>query len=433
MKDHRKFVPRVVSAATLSSLTVLSTLLAHISLPAHASGYEKSIIWGGRSSGVGGIATPYVTGAEALYFNPAGLVSDRTGQEVALDVSPTWSQFKGPVNNQNDIEESERTLSTPFGLIYSATLNEKIGFGFGGYVSGGAVAKYEDVSFAGLAGTADVETNLIVTELSAGVGYKLLDNLKLGLAWRVSMADAKFSFVKRGAGGSVTNLTVSELQDTNFTGFKLGAQWDVSEATKVGFTYRSKVKFLAEGNAEGNLLTTSVTPLAEHTVDAATQFPMAAALGAQHDLNADWRILGEYVWTNYSEVDSITLTDKTPAGAFNYSSKIQQDWKDQHNIRLGGEYLALTWPIRFGYVWTSQVTSDDYARAAFTPPGMAHTFTAGTGTDFGESFRFDAGIEYTMVEGEGTGAAAGNTSEDIRAGTYEAEAYAVHLGLNYYF
>src|SRR5690554_2535709 len=100
--------------------------LAAVSVPfmageAIGGGYEKSIMWGGRTAGVAGIATPYIMGSQALYFNPAGLVSENVGQDISFNISPTWSQFKGPINNTNDQVTSERQLTTPFGVIYGAT------------------------------------------------------------------------------------------------------------------------------------------------------------------------------------------------------------------------------------------------------------------------------------------------------------------------
>jgi hypothetical protein len=67
---------------------------------ANAAGFEKSIVWGGRSSGVAGIATPYIQGADALYFNPAGLAGDKEGQTLSFNISPTQSSFKGPSTTQ---------------------------------------------------------------------------------------------------------------------------------------------------------------------------------------------------------------------------------------------------------------------------------------------------------------------------------------------
>ena len=55
-------------------------------------------MWGGDTSGVAGIATPYIQGSEAVYFNPAGLANDKAGaQDVSLNVSPTMAVWKAPI------------------------------------------------------------------------------------------------------------------------------------------------------------------------------------------------------------------------------------------------------------------------------------------------------------------------------------------------
>jgi long-subunit fatty acid transport protein len=213
----------------IRNIILSSAALAAISLgilnQAKAAGYEKSIMWGGRSAGVAGIATPYISGSQALYFNPAGLVGNNVGQDVSLNVSPTWAQFKGPINNQNDEVTSSQSLSWPFGVVYGMTLNEDLGWGVGIYASGGAQAKYDGVTFAGIATPADIQTNLAVYEIAGGVGYKVSPDFKVGAAYRVVMAQADFAFVQRTSAGSLLNLKLSNLKDTEWTGFKLGAQY----------------------------------------------------------------------------------------------------------------------------------------------------------------------------------------------------------------
>jgi long-subunit fatty acid transport protein len=180
---------------------------------------------------------------------------------------------------------------------------------------------------------------------------------------------------------------------------------------------------------------------------AKTTFPMAVTLGVQHDLSESWRLLGEYVWTQYSRVGEVTVDgviSRNNGTVIKNGAAVQQNWKDQHNIRVAAEYLSVPWPVRFGYVWTSTVTDPNWARAAFTPPGPSHTITLGTGNTFsvGEKpMQFDIGVEYTMGSGDGTGKAAGATYDatqtsgenDVRSGTYKVAAYALHLGLTYAF
>jgi len=433
----------------LVSVSLATAFLASGS--AFAAGFEKAIMWGGRSAGLGGIASPYVQGPQALYFNPAGLVSDKVGQGVDLNITAIQSQFKGPIDNSNTIAESEKKISTPFGLIYGATLNEDFGFGVGAYVSAGSQAKYEDITIAGIGAPANtavgqkVETELTVVELAAGAGYKIMPNLRVGAAYRVSFVSGNFAFIQRGASNSVVNAFVEDLEGVNALGYKLGAQYDLSENTKLGLSYRSQVDFEAKGKFGGTVkstLSASYFPIDANNATAKSTLPQALTLGAQHKFGADWDFLAEYVWTQYSRVEHITLDGAvTRSGGTSIgvpdAGDLETQWKDQHQLKLAGEWHAMQLPVRFGYIWTSQVTSDDWGRAAFTPPGVAHTITLGTAYNFGESFKLDGALDYTTVSGEGNGTAAGTTgtdpNKDIRAGKFETTAVALHLGLSYTF
>lgn len=395
---------------------------------AYASGYEKSIMWGGRTSGVAGIATPYIQGSQALYFNPAGLGGAKASdQDVTLNISPTWPQFKGPINSNNDIETSSRPMVLPYGLTYNYTLNDQWAIGVGTYISGGDEAKFDGVDFSPIKGSTEVKTDLAITEYALGASYKLNDSWRFGLAWRVVQAKANFSFVQRVTANAVANAEVKDLEDTQYGGYKLGAQFKMNEKTNFGFTYRSEVNFKAKGTMSTTLHTPAGTSaLASGTGDATakTTLPMSATLGVTHQCTDDWKFLGEYVWTQYSRVKEITVDSTT-------DSVLVQNWKDQHNIRLAGEFTKLPVPIRFGYVWTSQVTDSNHARASFTPPGVAHTITAGTGYSFGERWHIDGGLEYTFASGnskEGAAAGVKTAGSDIRDGKYSVNEYALHLG-----
>jgi long-subunit fatty acid transport protein len=425
----------------MKSLIYRHLLIASLPLlftaQAGASGYEKSIMWGGRSAGLAGIATPYVKGSQALYFNPAGIAAEKTGtQDLSLNVSPTWSQFKAPINNNNDIVTSDRKLLVPFGLTYARNVSDSWAVAVGYYVSAGAFADYQDVSFAGVTGRPEVKTDLQVTEAALGVGYRANEHWSFGAAWRMVMAKADFAFVQRAAPTIIANVKVKDLDDTNYAGFKLGAQYRVDDDTRFALTYRSQVHL----DAAGKIATTvynggSTTNFAEGDATAHTIFPQAITLGAEHRLSDQWRLLGEYVWTNYKKINTINVDGRSGAAV---NPQLELHWNNQSNVRIAAEYRHFMWPLRFGYVWTSQVTRNETARPSFTPPGPAHTVTLGTGQEFGfgeQSLAIDGGLEYTVASGEGHGATAGTgtAGTDIRSGKYSVEEIALHLGATYGF
>ncbi len=326
-------------------------------------------------------------------------------------------------------------LTPPLGLLYSNTVNESWAFGAGYFVSGGSKVDYTNVDFGGTFGSEpDIKTDLTVTEASIGAAYKVNEALKLGVGLRLVMATGEFAFAQRAAAGAVlTNVKLTGLKDNDNLAFRLGAQYKLSEATTIGANYRSPVSLDVSGKIAGQNSGGSTATIAEGDVIASTKFPQQLSIGAQHVLSETWVGLFEYSWTQYSVVDRINLDTSNSAIADTF---LTQNWKDQHNVRLGAENTSYAMPIRFGYGFTSQVTDKDFARASFTAPGPGHTVTLGSGNKVdleGQTLGFDYGYEYTIVTGNGNGATAGTATGDIREGTHTTTAHAIHLAATYKF
>lgn len=392
---------------------------ALIASTAFAAGYEPSIPFGGQTAGVAGIGTPYATGSQALFFNPAGLVGDSSAHDVSLNLSPGWGEFKGPAADVNRQETSQKKTLVPFSLMYAQTVNENWGWGAGLYVSGGSYANYPSLDFSGYGITEKLElkSDLTLLEFAAGLGYKVLPGLKVGATWRVLMADADLTVVS----STLRYMQMRDLKDTQYNGFKLGAQYKLAGKTEFGLTYRSEVTFKAKGTVSG-MDYGIATPIAKTDVTVGSLFPAALTLGVAHELSESWKILSEFVFTQYSRVTNLAVNETGKTG-----TPIELKWKDQSEIRLAGEYSGAALPVRFGYIWSSQVTSSDYASPTFTPPGAAQTLTLGTGKTLGlsgeQSMQINAGFEYLWSQGSGTGTPA----------KYALHAYGLHFGVQYAF
>ncbi len=407
---------------------------------AFAAGYEKAIMFGGRTAGVAGIASPYIQGPQSLYFNPAGLVSEKIGMGVDANLTGLQSQFKGPIDNTGGASESDKKLLTPFGVFYGITTDEKMGFGFGVYSSAGSQAKFENVKVGNVEGNS-AETDLTVIEVAGGAAYRVMPGLKVGLAYRVLMTDGSFSFIQRNPAAptnAIINAQVKDLKGQDYLSYKIGAQYDINENTKVGLTYRGQTDLVLKGKFGGQVNTPATDQaIDENDATVKTTLPQAVTLGASHKYGTAWTSYLEYVWTQYSRVEHVTLDGTLSRSGGTViaadAPDLEQHWKDQHQVKIAGEYAGLMMPVRLGYIWTSQVTDDDFARASFTAPGNAHTFTLGTGYAINEKISVDGGFDYTTVKGKGNGSEAGVTTGDIRQGEHETIAYALHLGMSYSF
>ena len=432
-----KFVGGILSAALLSIVGAGQ---------ANASGFEKTIMFGGQEAGVAGIAAPYVSGSEALYFNPAGLVGDKVGQDVSFNLSPTQATFSGPID-YNDDKATSNALVMPLSLMYGKTINDQFGVGIGYFVSGGSKADYSGIDF-GFAQPSLMQeiTDLTISEVSVGAAYKVNDSLKVGIAYRWTMASGNVSTVSvsQPSIAVVGNPSFTQLKGNNFAGFRLGAQYKVNDSNKIGLTYRSETNINAAGNVGGIVNGGGgLQTINPNTATLRTTFPMQITLAGENDLSDTWKLFEEYEWTQYSRVGTIQIDGALSAPVYgnftdvNGSAFLHENWLDQHSLRAGAQYAGFSWPIRFGLGWTSQVTDAAHAQAQFSAPAAAYTLTAGTGhiCKIGDqSLRYDVAGEYSWLSGDSSGGgAAGDKANPVRSGTFATSALALHLGIAYNF
>lgn len=398
-----------------------------------AAGFEKNIMWSGRHAGVGGAAVSFAQGSEALYFNPAGLATDRAGGDISLNVSPTSSSFDGPFQD-GVVVGSKTSITFPFGTTASYKLNNGLGVGVGAYVSGGSTAEFDDVTVSPATSVRpDYKANFQIVEVAAGVGYKIFDELKIGAAWRAGFASGDFwtGYVTTTPTTALVSAQLKDLSGENFAGFKLGAQYD-AKTWGLGIAWRSELEFDLEGVVSGSqapLPGISETALIPSDAKVTTNFPMQLVVGGHLHLVPNlWHLAAEYVYTQYSVNERLEVTG-TLSGVD--VPDVDLKWDDMHNIRLGMEYLGFILPVRAGYVFTTQVVPESNARPTLSSPGIAHTITLGTGHGFWQkTLMVNGAIEYSFASGSAPATAALN---DPAGGDYSSQTVAVHAGMTYAF
>lgn len=450
------------------SFLLIALLLASVS--SNGAGFEKAVLWGAKYSGVAGVAAPGIKGSDSIYYNPAGLVNSSEFGEFVFNLSQSSSTVKGPVVPSSNVllagptvssftyaekkETSNNGASIIPGVTYSMKLTDSLSLGLGYYAVGGVKANYEDVDFAPRSFKAKVSSDVVITEFAAGLGYKVSDSFRLGAALRYTMTNASFNsmgYTTSASGvAAITALEVKDIKAAQLDSVRLGAQYDLSESVKLGFTLRTETKLNGTGKASGKAnacgaaVVSGVTNpcaavvdlnIAEVDAKVETSLPMALGLSTEIKLSEAWKFFGEYVFTQYSKIEKVVVDGTITVGSTSAEiTDIDLKWKDQHNLKLAGEYTGISWPVRFGYVWTSQVSNTEYARASFTPPGAASTYTLGTGHEFqagSQPMEFNLAVDYTTVSGSASDTP--ENSLNSPKGSYDATALGIHTGLSYKF
>lgn len=404
---------------------------------AQAAGYEKPTLYGARASALGGVGSLIANSAEALSFNPGMIASGRKGWVVSLNVSPIKSNLSGPWNNDNLVVESSPQSSLSAAGMLAYNFNDHWAVSIGRYAVGGGKTVYDDVVYRGFSDTLDLYSDIKISEIGVGVGYRLNDQWSFGVASRKTTYEASYTRPARALLGlAVGAADFRDLKDETQAGYRLGVHFKPNARLRASFVYRSPVDIGAKGLITGGKI---ITPVIGMNIDPGdvlmkTTLPQSYTLGLSYRWDKDWQSFLEWSSTNYSTVRTVEI-ESTSSDVGNRSNI--QNWKDQTLIKVGLEYTNWFMPIRIGYNHTSPVTDADYSNPLQYPPTALQSFSIGTGIRF-SLFKNPARVDFSMdqTEGSGEGGTApvdGDYSNDFRAGRYGIKVFATHLSFVYFF
>lgn len=479
-----------------------SILLATFSSTSLASGF---VINEQSASGVG---TAYagraavVEDASVVFYNPAGM-SKLNRAELSLgatyiDIEGKFSN--GARTNPAGIPSAAEpgaydnggnfipNATIPF-VYYAKPIDEKFAVGFGLFVPYGTGSDYsKNALVGGFAG----ETSLQVINFQPTLSYKILDNLAIGGGIDIAYAKGKLTkqldlvpFIPPAAMGGIdvgTNMIVGEPSnnpdamgyegtfevegDSVTYGFNLGLMWDISDATTLGLTYRSKMKLDLKGDADiylGDGLSMlvpglGVVPISEVPTQKAKvplDGPQTATLSLAHRLTDDFQLQGGVTWTDWSSFQYFDVIGREPGmisqlsglnvgdhAGKNYIGHIVEKWKDTYAFAIGGTYtLNDQWLLRGGFAYDMSPVKDEH-RTARVPDNDRKWLTAGARYNVNQDLSFDLGLAYLFMNDTSINEVGHDLNDEVVVkpgamgpegvtGDYKMDAFGVSLQMNY--
>ncbi len=376
------------ACAALSALCALGVCAS-----ASAGGYDTPMLYSARHMGMGGAAIGYVHDPSAIFHNPAGLAHIEHG-EVLGDFSLLLGGIHAsPSLSARDID-SDLTVA-PFFLVSAGyRIQDRITLGVGVYPVASAAATFDY-------GTTKDSTELFFLEASPAIAFNILDNLRLGIGYRVT-----YVRLNRYAGqpdSSDTPFLDFTVTGENYTGFRAGAQWSALPWLEFGAVFRNPTTTKVT-NSHGTALRVEFS-------DVSTQFKLPAKLG--FGSRADFEPFGlhgaaafDLEYSFNSENKGYPLVGTAPGDTAPTSVSNVFDWSNSVTARLGVEYRV--WrnqalqvdrvALRAGYVYDTKTANPEYPTPFGTPPGPTQVVTAGTGYNGG---RWQANLAYAYRFGHG--------------------------------
>lgn len=404
---------------------------------AFASGFQLSEQ---SASGIGVANAGAAAAAEdasTVFFNPAGMTYLPEGHSISF--ATTILDRRTRFTDEGTGGMLNSTFGKPIGddggngggahaipaLYYSYALTQDWRFGFAVNPTFADETDY-DKTFTGR--YSGLKTSIQIINFNPSVAYKVSD--ALSVAFGINYARGNINFkqavptLPTGADGE------GRLKgDGDGWGYNLGVMWKIMPDTRVGFSYRSKIKFDLEGDK-------TQTGQATRSISADLTTPDTASLGVHHQFNDKWAILADYTWTGWSSIQKLEplYSDGTRAVA-----PLRYNFKDTYRVGLGTTYkLNDQWMLRVGTAYDKNPVPSDEYRTMTVPDADRYWLALGAKWNITPKASLDVGYAHVFVKDSNTArkvysSAAETTVVQTVRGKFENSADMLSLQLNYAF
>jgi long-chain fatty acid transport protein len=414
------------------------------------------------ASGMGNaFAGAAAVGADAstVWFNPAAMsrLGDRASISQSAHIIIPNADFndKGssvnPVLTDGNTNAATATLTGPNdnadttafvpNLFYVRPLNENMHFGIGINAPFGLEVSYKD-DWIGryIATTSEMKT----ININPSVSWKANERLSLGAGISAQYAEVTLGSAIDSAaacrsaasaanssallgqcltvfpnvGQSATDSSAEIKGDDISYGFNVGLLFNPTNRTRIGASYRSKIKHTLEGKANftvddslANVFIAAPTQanpggvtlqqalqssrLKTRDVTAAANLPDSFSLSVAHNYTNKLELLADASWTGWSSFDELRVIDTTGTDV----AVTPEEWKDVWRLSVGANYKyndKLT--LRSGVALDKTPIPSAERRTPRIPGNDRTWLSFGAGYKVKEHINIDLGYSHLFVD-----------------------------------
>ena len=330
--------------------------------------------------------------ASSQWRNPA-LLTYLEGTQVSLgaiyvdpniDIEGTSTYFK-----KHDASSDDFAHDAVIPNFYlSHKYNDKFALGFALGTNYGMETDL-GTSFAGA--NHGNEASVISKEANLNAAYQLTPAVSIGGGVRYIIAEGSFGAVASensifGTAGKT--LKYMEGEDKAW-GWQVGSVWQVNEANRIGFTYKSAVDLTLEGHAKGLGFLSSYK---KGSMD--LTLPATAEIASFHQLTDKVAVHTSINWTDWSSFKE--LVADFPGEEPNLIK--EENWEDNYRFAIGSTYqYSNKLQLRTGVAYDTSAVSEEH-RTGTIPETDRVWLSIGAGYQWSEQLSLDAGFTYILAK-----------------------------------
>jgi long-chain fatty acid transport protein len=391
-------------------------LLVAFSGAASASGFQ---LMEQNASGIGNAfagSAAVAENASTIYFNPAGMTQLKD-HEVSVGVAAVDPSFK--FNNQGS---STGTLgSTGNGgnaggwsaipnAYMSWALTKDLYAGLGISAPFGLKTEY-DQRWIGAAQSTKFEIKTV--NINPSLAYRVNEKVSLGGGLNWQQLKAEYVRLATGGGAASPSLLAGDrvtstmnLEDSAW-GWNLGALFTVSPTTKVGVSYRSRIKYSthgdvslsSDGSAAGVATAAGLVAAGRQSnVAASLTVPDTFILSVAQKLSDKWEMLGDASWTGWNSIPKVDIMRTSGSLDGQNAQTLNTDFRNTWRVAFGGNYQYNdTWKLKFGVAYDQAPVKNAAVRLVSLPDNDRVWFSFGTQWVPEKTTKVDLGVSYIYV------------------------------------
>ncbi|MYN12659.1 fatty acid transporter [Pusillimonas sp. TS35] len=422
---------------TSATLRVVSVLISGLFAGgAHAAGFQ---LLEQNASGLGNAyagSAAVADDASTIYYNPAGMTK-LEGVNVSGGFNVIRPSFKfdnngsrGPggmplgANNGGDAGSAGVVPN----LYGSWQLSPQWFAGLGVGAPFGLMTEYDD-NWIGRYHSRKFEIQSV--NINPSVAYKVSDRLSLGAGLNWMYLDAEYRRAVPAAAMRLPLGTPDLGAQANLRGdgwgWNAGLLYDITPATRVGLSYRSRVKIDADGHTK--LDTAGGRSLARVAASTSVTLPDTAVLSLAHDINSQWQVLADISWTGWSSLQSLNIENTRPLPSDDLTLRFRDTWR----LALGARYrMNQAWTLKAGVAWDQSPIRSETYRLTSLPDNNRIWASIGAQYHFSERGTIDIGYAHLFVRDADINNDTDPTKGIVR-GTYNSNANIIGVQVSYRF
>lgn len=398
MKETR-FIRKAIPAA----------LLAIASQHAFAAGFQ---LLEQNASGVGNAyagSAAVAENASTVYFNPAGMtyLQDREYSAGINIIQPSYkfnnSGSTSGILRGNGGDAGQMGI-VPNGYA-SWAISKDLYLGLGIGAPFGLATKYNK-SWIGAAQSEEFDIQTV--NINPSLAYRVSDTVSVGFGIDWQQIDAEYKKLVGVNAGPANVRATLKLKDDAW-GWNAGIMVKLSPDTRLGFSYRSEIKYnttgdvklASDGSAAGNAtLPALIAGGAASNLKANLTLPETFIASFVHKLNDRWDLLGDVSWTGWSSIPKLDIIRTSGVQNGATAQTLMTDFRDTWRVALGAtNKVSDQWKIKYGIAYDQTPVKNDAHRLVSLPDNDRVWFSLGAQYAVSATSSLDLGAAYLYIKG----------------------------------